>query len=237
MKSGQGFRTWSEEENQKGADFSVIGEAKFKKLSAKLAASGITIEKTVLTSWTVKCIDKQSGEEIYFNTQIPEKQSWATEDQALSDIGKLVGEEFSKNFFLQHFRFTGQKVRLNLSGLPDKEIARQLEHEIPGLRSVLDIKKTADQVFDLELTGGISSPGDLVAATIVQPINHKLGRSCLSVNRVTGNEVSLALDASCNEASVLNKLDSLPAAALYEAPPARRSAVIKNPETLKKLSI
>jgi serine/threonine protein kinase len=232
-----GFRTWSEEATQKGADFSVIGEAKFKKLSAKLAASGITIEKTVLTSWTVKCIDKQSGEEIYFNTQIPEKQSWATEDQALAEIGKLVGEEFSKNFFLQHFRFAGQKVRLNLTGLPGKETALQLVHEITGLRSVLDVKPVGATVFDLELAGGMGSLSDLVSATIVQPINRKLGRSCLSIGNLTGGDVSVALDASCKDAAVLSKLDSLPAASLYDAPPARRNAVIKNPETLKKLSI
>jgi serine/threonine-protein kinase len=232
-----GFRTWSEEATQKGADFSVIGEAKFKKLSATLAASGITIEKTVLTSWTVKCIDKQSGEEIYFNTQIPEKQSWATEDQALAEIGKLVGEEFSKNFFLQHFRFAGQKVRLNLTGLPGKDTTLQLVHEITGLRSVLDVKPVGDSAFDLELAGGMGSLSDLVSATIVQPINHKLGRSCLSIGTVSGGEVSIALDASCKDAAVLSKLDSLPAASLYDAPPARRSAVIKNPETLKKLSI
>jgi serine/threonine protein kinase len=232
-----GFRTWSEEATQKGADFSVIGEAKFKKLSATLAASGITIEKTVLTSWTVKCIDKQSGEEIYFNTQIPEKQSWATEDQALAEIGKLVGEEFSKNFFLQHFRFAGQKVRLNLTGLPGKDTALQLVHEITGLRSVLDVKPVGATVFDLELAGGMGSLSDLVSATIVQPINRKLGRSCLSIGTVSGGEVNIALDASCKDAAVLGKLDSLPAASLYDAPPARRSAVIKNPETLKKLSI
>jgi serine/threonine-protein kinase len=229
-----GFRTWSEETTQKGADFSVIGEAKFKKLSARLAASGITIEKTVLTSWTVKCIDKQSGEEIYFNTQIPEKQSWASEEQALSDIGKLIGEEFSKNFFLQHFRFAGQKVRMNLTGLPGKDAATQLLHEITGLRSVLDVKPAGEATFDLELAGGTGSLADLVAATVVQPINRKLGRTCLSIGGISGAEINVALDASCTDATVLGKLDSLPAASLYEAPPARRNAVIKNPETLKK---
>jgi serine/threonine-protein kinase len=71
----------------------------------------------------------------------------------------------------------------------------------------------------------------------VQPINRKLGRSCLSIGNLTGGDVSVALDASCKDAAVLSKLDSLPAASLYDAPPARRNAVIKNPETLKKLSI
>lgn len=230
-----GFRTWSDETAQKGADFAILGEAKFKKLSAKLAASGITIEKTVLTSWTVKCIDKETGEEIYFNTQIPEKTSWATEDQALSDIGKLIGEEFSKSFFLQHYHFAGQKVRLNLSGLSGKDLVAQLQREITGLRSVLDLKPAGNAVFDVELAGDIGSLGDLVAATIIQPINHKFGRACLSVGSVSGNEVSVLLDASCKDA--VTKLETLPAAALYEAPAARRSAIVKNPEMLRKLSM
>lgn len=232
-----GFRTWSEEATQQGADFAVLGEARFKKLSTRLAASGITIEKTVLTSWTVKCVDRQTGEEIYFNTQVPEKQSWAAEEQALADIGKLIGEEFSKNFFLQHFHFAGKKVRLHLSGLPDGEAALQLRREITGLRSVLDVKPAAGNALDVELAGGIGAPADLVAATIAQPINHKLGRTCLSVGTVSGDEVTIVLDAACRDAASLGKLDSLPAAALYDAPPSRRSAVIKNPETLRKLSI
>ncbi len=67
-----GFRIWADAVQAsaapgKGADFAVIGEARLKKLSAKLAASGITIDKYLLTSWTVKCVDKESGEEIYYN--------------------------------------------------------------------------------------------------------------------------------------------------------------------------
>ena len=89
----------------KAADFQIIGEVKVKQLSAKLAASGLTITKTALTSWTVKAIDKGTGEEIYTNTKMPKNTSWATEDAALADIGKLVGDEFSKNFFLAHFSF------------------------------------------------------------------------------------------------------------------------------------
>ena len=45
-----GFRIWSDDARSgaapgKGADFAVIGEAKLKKLSARLAASGITVDK------------------------------------------------------------------------------------------------------------------------------------------------------------------------------------------------
>lgn len=230
-----GFRTWSDE-GQKGADFSVSGEAKFKKLSATLAASGITVEKTVLTSWTVKAMDKVSGEEIYFNTQIPEQMSWATEDQALRDIGKLIGDEFSKGFFLSHFHFTGQKVRLKLTGLPDSGIATLLQREISGLRNVLDLKSAGSDSFDAELAGS-GNPSDQVAATIVQPLNAKLGKTCFSVGGTNGREIGLALDAACKDPATLARLDTLPPAALYEAPVERRKAIVKNPETLRKLSI
>ena len=229
-----GFRTWSEE-GQAGADFAVSGEAKFKKLTATLAASGITVEKTVLTSWTVKAVDKGTGEEIYFNTQIPEKQSWATEDQALRDIGKQIGDEFSKGFFLSHFHFTGQKLKLRLSGLPGNEWLVQLQREISGLRNVLDIKAAGDG-FEVELAGG-GNAADLVAATIVQPLNTKLGKTCFAVGAVSGDSFSIALEPGCKDPATLARLDTLPPAALYEAPAERRKAVVKNPETLKKFSI
>ncbi|HNI50200.1 MAG TPA: serine/threonine protein kinase, partial [Accumulibacter sp.] len=186
-------------------------------------------------SWTVKAVDKGTGEEIYFNTQIPEKQSWATEDQALRDIGKQIGDEFSKGFFLSHFHFTGQKLRLKLTGLPGNEWLVQLQREISGLRNVLDIKAAGDG-FDVELAGG-GNAADLVAATIVQPLNAKLGKTCFAVGTASGNSFSITLEPGCKDPATLARLDTLPPAALYEAPAERRKAVVKNPETLKKFSI
>ena len=223
------------------ADFGVTGEAKFKKLSHKLEASGITVEKFVLTSWTVKCTDKKSAEEIYYNTQIPEKQSWATEEQALRDIGKLIGEEFSKNFFLQHFHFVGQKVALKLQGLPNKGVAESLLREFTGLRPVLAVELAgtsgAEARYALEISGGLDDPADLVAKGLVAPLNQKFGKTCLNVAGKNGNEVTLAFEAGCGAPETLGKLDALPAAALMTAPPPRRENVIRNQEKLKKFSI
>jgi serine/threonine-protein kinase len=239
-----GFRLWNDDmakDAKGGADFAVTGEAKFRKLSAKLAASGITVEKFVLTSWTVKATDKRSGEEIYYNTQIPEKTSWATEDEALRDIGKLIGEEFSKGFFLSHFHFIGQKVRLKLQGLPNKDTAQLLMRELNGLRGVLAANLasagSSDAAFDVELSGGLANPADLVQAGILQPLNHKLGKQCFHAGASNGSEIVVMLEAGCKDAAVLSRLDSLPPAALIEAPQSRREAVVKNPETLKKISI
>jgi serine/threonine-protein kinase len=240
-----GFRIWNDDaaaaNKTAAADFGVTGEAKFKKLSAKLEASGITIEKFVLTSWTVKCTDRKTGEEIYHNTQIPEKASWASEDLALRDVGKLVGDEFSKSFFLQHFHFTGQKVALNVPGLQDKNTAQQLLNEFTGMRSVLAARLDSSggngARFALDLSGGTANPSELVQHGLLGPLNQKLGRSCFSVSGSNANEVSVALDAGCNTPTVLGRLDSLPPAALFDAPQPRREAVVKNPEVLRKLSI
>jgi serine/threonine-protein kinase len=235
-----GFRLMNEDQGA-GADFAVTGEAKFKKLSHTLEASGITIEKFVLTSWTVKCTDKKSSEEIYYNTQIPVMQSWATEDQALRDIGKQIGEEFSKNFFLQHFHQTARKVKLRLQGLPSGEMAQTLLREMTGLRPVLGISLAhadgKDALYDAELSGGFADLSDLVGKGIAAPLNQKFGKTCLNVSGLNGVEVTLAFAAACNAPETLSRLDALPAAALLAAPPPRREALTRNPETLRKLSI
>ncbi|MBK8117878.1 MAG: serine/threonine protein kinase [Sulfuritalea sp.] len=236
-----GFRLINDDQKGANADFAVTGEAKFKKLSAKLEASGITIEKFVLTSWSVKCVDKKTAEEIYFNTQIPEKQSWATEDQALRDIGKLIGEEFSKNFFLQHFDFVAQRVKIKLQGLPNPESAQALLREFTGLRPVLALSLTSasasEASFEVDLAGGLSSPGDLVASGIVAPINRKLGKTCLNVAGTNGAEVIVNFEPGCQAADTLAKFDALPSASFLTAPPSRREAVIHDPATLKRIQI
>lgn len=236
-----GFRTWNDEGNgDRKSDFGVVGEVKFKKLAVRLEASGLNIERTVITSWTIKCVDNKTGEEIYFNTTIPQKVSWNSEDEALADIGKLIGEEFSKNFFLQHFHFAAQKVRLNLSGLPDEATAKRLLNEMSGLRNVLAVngsKLGSDSRFDIDLAGGSSNFSDLVSAGIAMPLNQKFGKACFNVSGTNGNEVAMTFDASCKDPSVLARLDSAPPAALYEAPAAKRQAIVKNPELLRKLEI
>jgi len=238
-----GFRMINEDQTnvKSAADFAVHGEAKFKKLSAKLAASGLTIEKFVLTSWTVKCTDKKSGEELYYNTKIPEKTSWNSEDEALRDIGKLIGEEFSKSFFLQHFHFSGQPVRLKLSALPGKDVAEKFLREMTGMRAVLSasLKQSGSDAatYEVDLSGGLANVSDLVLSGILRPLNLKLGKQCLTISGATANEVTAAFDPACKDAAVLGRLDSLAPAALMDSPAMRREAIIKNPDTRRRLNI
>lgn len=221
-----GFRVWSADGDVKSgakvqsSDFQIDGEVKLKVLSAKLPASGLTITKTALTSWTIKATDKATGEEVYLNTVNPTGKSWASEDQALAEIGKLVGDEFSKNFFLEHFNFSAQKVRLNISGLPDKQSARLLLRELRGFRQVLDAQLTSDNgQYQLQMAEGNAS--DLVNDSVLRPLNTKLGQACFALAGANGSDVNVSFSAACSESAVRGKLDALPPAGLQSAPGAR----------------
>lgn len=223
-----GFRVWSTEGEAKTAasarpaDFHIVGEVKVKQLSAKLAASGLTVTKTALTSWTVKAIDKSTGEEIYINTTMPKSTSWPSEDAALADIGKLVGDEFSKNFFLARFNFGTQKINLNISGLPEGAAAAILR-ELRGLRVVLDARDAGAGRYVLELPEG-NAP-ELIAEGVQKPLNAKLGQPCLAPAGSAGQDVNLSFAAACAAEPVRGKLESAPPAGLIGAPEGRSKAL------------
>lgn len=215
-----GFRVWSADgetrtgSNAQPSDFQIEGEVRVKLLSARLPASGLTISKTALTSWTLKAIDKASGEEVYLNTVTPQGKSWATEDHALAEIGKLVGDAFSKSFFLEHFNFSAQKVDLTIAGLPDAQSAALLLRELRGFRQVLDAQLVAGSgdsgKYQLQLADG--NPSDLIGEALLKPLNKKLGLNCFSLAGSAGSEVRVNFSSACAEAAVRGKLSSMPPA-------------------------
>jgi len=239
-----GFRTWSEEgataADAKSADFLVVGEARVKRLSAKLPASGLTVTKFTLSSWTVKCIDRQTGEEIYFNNTLPKAVgSWASEEEALQAIGNKIADEFSRDFFLQNFPQTGQKVTLRFDGLPDSVSDQVLMRELAGLPAILSATPrpgAGGRSYEIVLAGP-GAASDIVAGGILKPLNAKLGQACFSLGAVAGAEAAVTFDKACADASVLGRLETNPPAGLYAAPAARTKSVVKNPETLRKLMI
>ncbi|HWP11910.1 MAG TPA: serine/threonine-protein kinase [Ramlibacter sp.] len=217
-----GFRIWAAEgdsppapDGQK-ADFAIRGEVKVKQLSTRLPASGLTITKTALTSWTLKAIETATGEEVYLSTQLPSGQSWASEDQALADIGKLVGDEFSRNFFLQHFNFRTQRTTLTFTGLPESGSAMMLR-ELRGMRPVLDAQLIAEPGrFALQLPEG--SATDIVQEAVVRPLNVKLGAECFALAGSAGNEVTIAYAATCATPQMRTRLEAGPPAGARAMP-------------------
>ena len=213
-----GFAVVDEEHAKPPADFRVEGEVRFKKLSAKLPASGLTIEKFVLTSWTVKAVDTKSGEEIYHNNIMPEKQAWATQELALRDVGRLIGAEFSQSFFLQYFDFKPKNTRLRFSGLPPGAANAVLD-EINGnlivLNAALDARAGGDVVIDAQLSAGTSSLSDLVQQSLLAPLNKKMGANCFTL--LAGDqtaELHIAFDSACTAPATMSRLQAAPREAL-----------------------
>ena len=226
-----GFRTWSVEgeartgPDAKSADFQIVGEVKVKQLSTRLAASGLTVTKTALTSWTVKAIDKATGEEIYANTKLPKNTTWATEDAALAEIGRQVGDEFSKDFFLAHFNFGAQPVDLKVSGLPGAESGKALLRELRSLRGVLDAQAAGEGAYKLALAEGSAS--DQIAEGVVKPLNAKMGQACFALGASSGTTIEISYNAACNAEGVRGRLEAAPPAGVFGAPPARGKKFIK----------
>jgi eukaryotic-like serine/threonine-protein kinase len=236
-----GFRTWTEggREGNQGADFAVRGEAKVKKLQVRLEASGLVATKYSLTSWTVKCVDLATGEEIYFNTALPKGVgSWPTEEEALKAIGGKIADEFSRDFFLAHANVATRRIALTVAGLPDAATEDALGRELVGLPQVISATPrppAKPRVYDVQISGA-GAPGDVVADGVLKPLNAKLGQACFALGASSGDTVAVAFDARCADASVLSKLETNPPAGLYGAPAGRQKGVIKDPATLKKLT-
>ena len=235
-----GFRTWAEgdaAQARKGADFAVVGEARVRKLSTRLAASGLVVSKFALTSWTIKGIDRQTGEEIHHSTALPKAMgSWASEEEAMRAIGAGVAEQFSRDLFLQHTTATRQKITLEVEGMPGGNTREAFARELIGLPQVIAATPLTASGYELQLIGN-GIPADLVALRVLKPLNTKLGRDCFSPGGSTGSRVVVRFDPACAEQSVLERLELNPPAALYGAPAARQRTVVKNPDTLRKLNV
>jgi hypothetical protein len=92
------------------------------------------------------------------------------------------------------------------------------------------------RTYDLQLAGS-GAEGDLVADSILKALNAKLGQPCFALGQIAGEQVNVTFDKGCTDASVVSRFDTNPPAGLYGAPPPRQKALIKNPDTLKQLTM
>jgi len=237
-----GFRTWTEGEAPEASeapDFVVVGEAAYRRLSMRLEASGVTVTKYALTSWTVKSVDRATGEEIYYDTTLPKDVgSFASLELALRAIGTRMGNEFSREFFLEHANVPVQRITLTIDGLPDTAVGDAVVRELAALPGVLAATSRAaatPRVYDVQVAGS-GAPVDVVLARIAKPLDAKLGQPCFLPGAASADDVRLVFDAKCADPGVLSRFETNPPAALYRAPPARQKSVTRNPETLRKLA-
>src|SRR5206468_1192056 len=145
----------------------------------------------------LKAVDTGSGEEVYLSTKLPTGQTWAGEDQALAEIGKLVGEEFSRNFFLSYYSYRPQKTTLVFTGLPEGGAASVMR-ELRSMRAVLDAQPLESGKFQVQLPPG-SAP-DIVQDAVVRPLNAKVGEGCFALAGASASEVTVSVTPACANA-------------------------------------
>lgn len=249
-----GYRVWSEDYSKilkkefsakstekKVADFSVLGEAKFKAASVVLPASKLTITKHILTSWTVKCIDNNTGEEIYFNNKVPQNKSWTDEDRALEDIGKLVGEEFAKDFFEEQLLKPSKIYQVQIAGLPDYDTGLLFKKEFIGLRSILNVDlrnfdAKGASLYEIEFAGSRGNFAQIVNSTIINPLNAKLGKGTFKLASQSGDVVKITANLGKNPGSMQEKIKALPPTSLVGAAPERVKQLTSDPNMLAKVA-
>ena len=68
---------------------------------------------------------------------------------------------------------------------------------------------------------------DLIAESVLKPLNAKLGQACFTPAGAAGQDVNVAFAAACAAESVRAKLDTSPPAGLLSGPEARNRALRK----------
>ncbi|MFO7760160.1 MAG: hypothetical protein R6V20_00905 [Desulfobia sp.] len=247
---GFGFRVWSENysrrlkgkyaENRREADFSLIGETKFSRQNITLPGSGARLTRHILTSWTVKCVNNHTGEEIYFNNQIPEQKTWDHEDKALRDVGRLIGEEFNREFFSNYLNRPSTIFQMEITGLPSYDTALLIKKDLVGLRPVLnvairDFNSAGLSVFEVEFAGSLANFSQIVNNAVLKPLNAKLGETNLRLAARHGNVIQIAFKSDLDTAQIKNRLESMPPASLAQAAPERINSLIHNRDILEKI--
>lgn len=228
-------------QQQRVADFYIQGVAQLASYTHTLKPANITVTMYNLSHFSVKCVNAHTGEEILYNNQVPRGKSWANESQAIEDVGKLIGQEFSREFFAEHLQAPSQIFQLQVMGLPSYDMGQLLKKEFIGMRPVLNVDfrnfdRNGASLYEVEFTGGRENFGQLLNGAIIQPLNQKLGEKAFGLDSAHGEVVRMTYHSDMTEKELQNRLESTPPASLAAASPQRIKDVVKSEETLKKVA-
>ncbi len=261
-----GFRVWSEEtgkqidvanaeksmisgqadlatyySHNQSADFIIRGEVKFTPISVTLTTSQLEINKFQLTSWTVKCIDTRTGEEVYFNNKVPTRMSWNTEDAALAAVGNLIGDEFSKDFFDSQMLQDSRIYQVELQGLPSYEVGVLFKKELIGLRPILNVdfrsfESATVAVFEVEFSGNELKFPELLNSAIIGSLNAKFREKVFHLQSVEGAVVKIIYKGDRSDDKLIEKFEESPPSSFAAATPERLASIALSKASLDKIA-
>ncbi len=195
--TGFGYRVWSLELGAKRkSDFSISGIAKVDSGILTSRYTGLSMDIVQLTSWTIKCVSNDTGEEIYFNNKVPKGAGWGNEDKAIAAIGMLIGEEFNLGFFDDYLLKPSRIVQCEITGLPDYDAASVVQNEFIGLRQILnaelsDFDDEGICLYEIEITDTGKNLMKLMNGVVIKPLNGKLGYKGFKLKSARGMVVKI----------------------------------------------
>ncbi len=228
-------------QQQRAADFYIQGVAKLTSYTHTLKPSNITVTMFTLAHFSVKCVNAHTGEELLYNNQVPRGKSWANESQAIEDVGRIIGKEFSSEFFAQHLQAPSHIFQLQVFGLPSYDMAQLLKKEFIGMRPVLNVDlrnfdREGASLYEVEFTGGQENFSQLLNAAVLEPLNQKLGEKAFVFDAAHGEAVRVSYQSGMSEKQLQERLEQTPPASLATASPQRIKEVVKSEATLKKVA-
>jgi serine/threonine-protein kinase len=219
----------------KAADFTILGEAKLKENTVQLRQAGISATTYALTSYTTKVVNNTSGEEVYYNTKTPAGVTWNDEDLALREIGRIIGREFSVEFFERIVNARSRIFQLQVLGLPDYDTGVLMRKEFLGLRPVLNadfrsFDASGLSLYEVEFSGGRQDFARLVNDTVVRPLNDKIGERVFRLTSTAGALVRIEYADPSGAIDVYQALQARPPASVATASPERLATLVQSEE-------
>ena len=92
-------------------------------------------------------------------------------------------------------------------------------------------------MVDIDVAGGADSTQDLLEGALIDPLNRKLGKSCLRVMGADAAQLHVTYDAACATDAMLTRLERYPPEALIDAPKSRIEDIVSDPARLQRATL
>ncbi len=221
------------------ADFTIRGEVEIGKVTQTWRFSHITRTQFIIRSWTIRCMDNRTGEEIYFNNKTPNK-AWSSESRAIQEIGALIADEFNQAFFERHITRGYATYQLMVTGLPSYDAGLLLKRELIGLPAILrvDFRKFdahGMSLFEVDVVGDPQEAAALINSAVIKPLNAKLGGEVFAIESVDRQVIRIGYRTMFDPEVLTAKMREQPPASLALAPLARLQEIARSDEAWKKI--
>ena len=223
---------------KKPSDISINGLIRLRKSPKIKLESGLEVQTTILTAWSLEAIDNHTSEIIFAeNFRPPRGVIYNDEDEAIMDVGSKVGNIFSKDIFKDYILKPTHDVILTFVGIPDRNLAKLMKKELLGIRSVLNVTfreflANGETVFEVEFAGSREQLTDILDGVVLAAFNKKYGRGTFSIEEEHGDVVRIIVNNP--DAITREKLEEDVPTQLVAATPTRVKEVVKSTELTKK---